>query len=303
LSDIAGLPPAVEARVAAWVKAGGRALLSAGTAAAQQRRIPVFDAPISGSHDFTRDDIRFAAVAAVDEAYAPAGPLAGWQGVKVFYVTRVDAPQAEVGLRLADQTPLLLEKSLGKGRVLLFATGFDRLTTDLPLHPQFVAFVDRLASYLSGRGSRVSAANVGDSIDLRPDPEVRGSADVLAPDGTHPLDLRQAEQVRTWPLPAAGFYALTLADSRHDLVAANISRLESDLAPASPDKLKLWQATNDAQGSAPGVGGASLIAPVAGTGAESVHNLWWYAMCLLLVAVVAESLVASRYLNTLRDRA
>jgi hypothetical protein len=34
---------------------------------------------------------------------------------------------------------------------------------------------------------------------------------------------------------------------------------------------------------------------------ESVHNLWWYAMCLVLVAVVAESLVASRYLNTLRD--
>ena len=48
LSDVAGLSPAVEARVAAWVKAGGRALISAGTAAAQQRRIPVFDAPILG---------------------------------------------------------------------------------------------------------------------------------------------------------------------------------------------------------------------------------------------------------------
>ncbi len=278
-------------------------MLSAGTAAAQQRRIPIFDAPITGSHDFTRDDSRFAAVAAVDDAYAPAGTLAGWQGIKVFYVTRVDAPQAQVGLRLADQTPLLLEKPLGKGRVLLFATGFDRLTTDLPLHPQFVAFVDRLASYLSGRGSRVSAASVGDSVDLRPDPAVRGSADVLAPDGTHPLDLRQAEQVHTWPLPAAGFYTLTLADSRHDLVAANISRLESDLAPASPDKLKLWQATNDARTTAPGLGKAAMTATVAASGAESVHNLWWYAMCLLLVAVVAESLVASRYLNTLRDRA
>ena len=42
LSDVAGLPPAVEARVAAWVKAGGRVLLSAGTAAAQLRRVPLF---------------------------------------------------------------------------------------------------------------------------------------------------------------------------------------------------------------------------------------------------------------------
>ncbi len=115
LSDLAGLPPTVEARVSSWVRAGGRVLLSAGTATAQQRRIPLFDAAILGTHDYTRDDIRFASIASVDEAYAPAGALAGWQGIKVFYVTRVDAPQAEVGLRLADQTPLLLEKTAGQG--------------------------------------------------------------------------------------------------------------------------------------------------------------------------------------------
>ncbi len=301
LSDVAGLAPAVEARVSAWVKAGGRVLISAGTAAAQQRRIPVFDAPVTGAHDFTRDDSRFAAIAAVDEAYAPAGALSGWQGIKIFYVTRVDAPQAQVGLRLADQTPLLMEKPLGKGRVVLFAAGFDRLTTDLPLHPQFVAFVDRLASYLSGRGARLSALSVGDSVDLRPDPALRASADVLAPDGRHPLDLRQAEQVRAWSLPAAGFYALTLADSRHDLVAANISRLESDLAPASPDKLKLWQATSADQSAAHSQPMSGVTEAPGARGEESVHNLWWYAMCLLLVAVVTESLVASRYLNTLRE--
>ena len=300
LSDLASLAPAVEVRLTQWVKGGGRLLISAGTAAAQQKRIPVFDARISGSHDYTRDDIRFAAVAAVDEAYAPAGTLAGWQGIRFFYVTRVDASAAQAGLRLADQTPLLLEKTLGKGRVLLFTSGFDRLTSDLPLHPQFVAFVDRLANYLSGRALRSSALSVGDSVDLRPDPTVRGSADVLAPDGSHPLDLRQAQQVRTWPLPAAGFYTLTLADSRHDVVAANISRLESDLTPASDDKLKLWQAASQAPQDAT-AHASSAPPPAAVAPEESIHNLWWYAMCLLLVAVVTESVVSSRYLNTLRD--
>jgi hypothetical protein len=212
----------------------------------------------------------------------------------------VDAPQAQVGLRLADQTPLLLEKPLGQGRVLLFATGFDRLTTDLPLHPQFVAFVDRLGSYLSGRGSRLSALTVGDSVNLRPDAAIHGSVDVLAPDGSHPLDLRQAAQVRTWPLPGAGFYALTLADSRHDLVAANVSRLESDLAQATPDTLKLWKASS-AEQVAQSAGTTTVTTAAAIGRKESAHNLWWYAMCLVLVAVVAESLVASRYLNTLRD--
>jgi hypothetical protein len=299
LSDLANLSPAAEARLTQWVKGGGRLLISAGTAAAQQQRIPVFDARVIGSHDYTRDDMRFAAVAAVDEAYAPAGTLAGWQGIRFFYVTRVDAPEAQTGLRLADQSPLLLEKPLGKGRVLLFTSGFDRLTTDLPLHPQFVAFVDRLANYLSGRTLRSSAMSVGDSVDLRPDPAVRGSADVLAPDGSHPLDLKQAQQVRAWPLPAAGFYTLTLADSRHDLVAANISRLESDLTPAGDDKLKLWQAASGAP-QAPTANAASAP-PAAIAAEESIHNLWWYAMCLLLVAVVTESVVSSRYLNPLRD--
>jgi hypothetical protein len=300
LSDLANLAPAEEERLTQWVKGGGRLLISAGTAAAQQKRVPVFAARISGSHDYTRDDTRFAAVAAVDEAYAPAGTLAGWQGIRFFYVTRVDASASQVGLRLADQNPLLLEKTLGQGRVLLFTSGFDRLTSDLPLHPQFVAFVDRLANYLSGRTLRSSALSVGDSVDLRPDPAVRGSADVLAPDGSHPLDLRQAQQVRTWPVPAAGFYTLTLADSRHDLVAANISRLESDLTPASDDKLKLWQAASRTPQAA--TADAASAAPAATVGAEeSTHNLWWYAMCLLLLAVVTESVVSSRYLNTLQD--
>ena len=112
--------------------------------------------------------------------------------------------------------------------------------------------------------------------------------------------MRQAEQVRSWPLPAAGFYALTLADSRHDLVAANISRLESDLdARKGPTSLSSGRPRTDNQ-RRPGAR-CEQRGTVAATREESIHNLWWYAMCLLLVAVVTESLVASRYLNTLRD--
>ncbi len=79
-------------------------------------------------------------------------------------------------------------------------------------------------------------------------------------------------------------------------VAANISRLESDLAPASSEKLKLWQAASET-----GPAGPAPVTGVAIATEESIHNLWWYAMCLLLVAVVAESLAASRYLNIQRE--
>ena len=125
----------------------------------------------------------------------------------------------------------------------------------------------------------------------------------LAPDGSHPLDLRQAQQVRTWSLAGrSGFYALTLADSRHDVVAANISRLESDLTPASDDKLKLWQVASSRDPATLRPPARPPAAPAATVGAEeSIHNLWWYAMCLLFPAVVTESVVSSRYLNTLQE--
>ena len=37
--------------------------------------------------------------------------------------------------------------------MLLFTSGLDNLTNDLPLHPVFVAFVDRTARYLSAASS------------------------------------------------------------------------------------------------------------------------------------------------------
>jgi len=40
---------------------------------------------------------------------------------------------------------------MGEGHVLLFASGFDNVTNDLPLNPAFVAFVDEAARYLAGR--------------------------------------------------------------------------------------------------------------------------------------------------------
>ena len=44
--------------------------------------------------------------------------------------------------RLSDGTPLLLEKQIGEGHVLLLTSGLENLTNDLPLHPVFVTFVD-----------------------------------------------------------------------------------------------------------------------------------------------------------------
>ena len=138
--------------------------------------------------------------------------------VKFFYAARVDPERkARVVARLADGTPLLIDKQMGEGHVLLFASGFDNLTNDLPLNPAFVAFVDQTARYLSGE-ERVSGARVVDSfVQLRtPETAQSGAAqagkgvDVIGPDGKRPLSLKEAAAVQSFQLAQGGFYQIGL---------------------------------------------------------------------------------------------
>ena len=83
--------------------------------------------------------------------------------MKIFYASAVDSGGARVAARLTDGTPLLLDKQIGEGHILLLTSGLDNLTNDLPLHPVFVAFVDRTARYLSG-SERLSGSRLVDSF-------------------------------------------------------------------------------------------------------------------------------------------
>ena len=110
---------------------------------------------------YSRDG--YAVVGQTDLTHPAMNDAAGWADLKIYYVAGVDADGARVIARLTDQTPLLMEKQIGEGHVLLFASGFDNLTNDLPVRPAFVAFVDRTARYLSGSDS-VSGSRLVDSF-------------------------------------------------------------------------------------------------------------------------------------------
>ena len=111
---------------------------------------------------------------------------------------------------LSDGTPLLLDKQLGEGHVLLLASGLENLTNDLPLHPAFVAFVDRSARYLSGSDRLTGSRVVESFVQLRAaesvQPKVQGaSVEVIDPDGKRPLSLSEAATVQSFQLTQAGF--------------------------------------------------------------------------------------------------
>jgi hypothetical protein len=206
LSDAALLPAGFADALGKYVRGGGSLLIALGPAATSGRRIPVFDENLRGERYSSRDGDLFQAIAWVDPAHPSIRLANNWEGVKFYQVARVEPGSAKVVARLADQTPVLLEKRVGQGRVIVFASAFDNLSNDFPLHASFVPFVQETARYLA-------------SLDDAP--------------RNLTVDSDQAQ---------GGFHQVR-QHGRQELVAVNADRRESDFDLIPAETLALWQHT------------------------------------------------------------
>jgi hypothetical protein len=296
LSDAVSLPSIFENALTRYVRGGGSVLIATGTSAAHHARIPIFGGTTSDAHAYSRNG--YAVVGQTDLTHPAMNDAAGWTDLKIYYVAGVDADGARVIVRLTDQTPLLMEKQTGEGHVLLLASGLDNLTNDLPVRPAFVAFVDRTARYLAGSESFSGSRLVDSFVPLRTAAARTGNpsagVEIIDPDGHRALSLAEAASAQSFQLTRAGFYQIRFANGHTALIGVNPDRRESDLQPIANDLLQLW-----------GKGSALPEPATAGYVQEkyTAHSIWWYVMLLVLVAAVAESIVASRYLGTQREEA
>jgi Aerotolerance regulator N-terminal/von Willebrand factor type A domain len=304
LSDAVTLPSIFDHTLAQYVAKGGSVLIALSTGAGHRARIPLWGGDVKDAHDYARAGAT-ATVGQVDfthpavEQAQPGRDNGGWAETKFLYASVVDPGQARVVARLSDGTPLLLDRQIGEGHVLLFTSGLENLTNDLPLHPVFVAFVDKAARYLSG-SERLSGSRLVDSfVQLRSAGEPMGevaSVEVIDPDGHRPLSLSEARTVQTFRLERAGFYQIRFANGRDAVIGVNPDRRESDLEPIAPDVQQLWSGSK----------GEASIQTATAAGDEAKYrpvSLWWYVMLLTLVVALAETALASGYLGTQREEA
>ncbi|MDP9114372.1 MAG: BatA domain-containing protein [Acidobacteriota bacterium] len=293
LSDINSLPSLLENSLTQYVRSGGSLLMAAGTAAGGRSQIPIFGAHIVQTRDYSRVPDRYMAVGSSDSSYPAVAKANGWPGVKFFYAVDVEPGDARVIVRLGDQTPLLLEKRIGEGRVILLTSGLDNLTNDFPLAPAFVPFIEQTARYLAGSERQGGARPVDAFLELRNAKEQAQGVEVTDPDGKRPLTLGEAASAQSFQLTEAGYYQLRLADGRQNVVGVNPDPKESNLDVIPPDVLALWQGNGNptSQNGAPGQAPPS----------KTPESLWWYVMLFVLAAAIAESVLASRYLGTQRE--
>jgi hypothetical protein len=293
LSDVNTVPQLLENSLTDYIRSGGSLLIAAGTSAGARSQIPIFGAHINETRDYSRVPDHYMGVGSSDSSYPSVAKADGWAGVKFFYALNVNPADARVMVRLGDQTPLLLEKRIGEGRVVLLTSGLDNLTNDFPLHPAFVPFIEQTARYLAGSERQGGARPVDAFLELRNAKEQAQGVEVTDPEGHRPLTLTEAASAQSFQLTEAGFYQLRLANGRQNEVGVNADPKESNLDVIPEDVLALWRGESPQQEAS----AASAPAPAK----KTPQTLWWYVMLLVLAFAVSESVLAANYLGTQRE--
>jgi hypothetical protein len=287
VSDVGALPQTFEDQLRAYVRNGGSVLVALGHTSVARPRVPVAGDQIDGTRYVGREGDLFQAAGYLDSSHPSIQQDNRWGDVKFYRAIRVEPGNARVVARLSDETPLLIDQSEGQGHILIFASTLDNIDNDFPVHASFVPFVGQTARYLGRLESGPASVTVGAFEELR-DPQEKGTAvDVLDPKGERVLSLAEAAKAQNIQFTQAGFYDIRRPNGRNELVAVNSDRRESDLTPAPPETLSLWQ--NTANGT-PAEGGAAAVQ-------EKPLSLWWYVMLAVLALVLAESLLGNRHLS------
>jgi hypothetical protein len=295
LSDVGMMPAGLENSLRAYVAGGGSLLIALGIHSAELTRVPVSNEAIQGSSYASLSGSRFETVAAADAEHPALRRANKLDGVKFYQVIRVDPGPSRVVARLTNQVPLLLEKQVGEGRVLVFTSTFDNISNDLPQHNSFVPFVEETARYLGAQQDISTNVAAGSYIELRSAKDRGAAIDVTDPDGTHPLSLKDATAAQTFQVTREGFYEIHRANGRQEFVAVHADRRESDLTPVPQETLDLWRNTGrgpDTPSSQDGSAAQNQARP---------WSLWRYALLLVLITAIIESVLASRYLSVEKE--
>ena len=191
-------------------------------------------------------------------------------------------------------SPAVIERTVGSGRVLLWASALDTSWSELPTRGVFVPFIHQSMRFLSAYSEPRPWLNVGQVLDASSAAVKQDAAQrvVLTPSGKRvPL---QDEGSEVMELTEAGFYELRARDKDVVVVAANVDPAEGVLTTIDP-KLIAAVATG---GSGGDVGSKGPEIPLTPEAQERSQRLWWYLLVAGLLLLGAETLMSNRLAKT-----
>ncbi len=202
-------------------------------------------------------------------------------------------------LAFKDNAPALLERQVGKGRVLFFATSADIEWTTLPVRSAYVPFTQRAVQYLARRSSNVGEKGLraGDPVKLEVGGLVKERVVIKGPLGQERerVVLEPEEGLVTLTPHYAGVYQVWAEsddpEQGTELVdlhfAVNVSPSESTLTGVSPEEMRQWlERQQEAKGESGEPGSVTMR--------EKRVNIWPKLLFLFTLILLAETVLGTR---------
>ncbi len=291
VTDAGLLNTAAVNRLTEYVRGGGVLLMGF-----SQRSTALSQVPVTG-HAFrvlgrpptAERSAEFVAAGVLDLTHPAMRGLEGLRSARFHrYVALETTEQDRVLARLEDDTPLVVESTVGNGRVLLFTSSMDRAWNDLPLQPVFVPMVANFSDHMLGGAGFSSEAALGSTLALRAMGMAGGQ--IFDPRGRAALGLGGG--TGDVLVDQIGYYEV-VGGGRTELVAVNFDARESDLTTLDEAALARWTALGQQ------ADGRQLTAAD-----DTVSRIPWalgpWLLLLLVAAAIMESWVGNWHLRVRR---
>lgn len=257
--------------------------MTAGPETRAAGRLPLLDAALAPG----RFDQPGRGIIAADSSHPVLSNFAAWRDLTVFQTVKLAKPGvAEVILELDDGTPLLIESSVGSGRLMILMSALDSQWNSLVISPAFIDFIVNTLSYLADDLLPVDVL-VGQAFALPAQ-----SIQLFDVSGKRVLGLGDTVGRPTVRIDEPGVYQLRTPGSTR-LLAVNTDVRESDLSPAAQEVLQRWQSAT-ATDITSDINSTPLETSDQGSVDERriVPLAYWLLVALLLL-VIAEPLLAN----------
>lgn len=244
LANLADPAPAAPALID-FVRKGGGLVLSVGDNVTAERwnsaLSSLLPAPLARPRDLVSLDAESGEPLAIPDATLDLFTPFTQNGLDAFRRVRqrrvittgtyADGPELRTLLRTESGVPLLIERKVGTGRVLLWTSTLDLGWGNAPLQAVYAPLAQRITGWLGGEvggSARRADGEVGQPVQV-PLPEGVADVEVRAPDGATIPSTRSSDAIAFTPIEPGAYTVGVAGQPPRARVAVNASVAESDV--------------------------------------------------------------------------
>jgi exonuclease VII small subunit len=193
---------------------------------------------------------------------------------------------ADVLMRFDNTLPALVERQVGDGKVILFASTMDLEWNNLALQGMYLPFVHETLRHLVAPETSQRAYTIGDTISLEALLDDGAELEVTYPDGesrelplgANVLEANQPGFMAVQSEQGARYFAVNLPTEESNLLATSVGTVNDMIINPETSPVQSREVRT-----------AQMVAEL-----EQPQRVWWWIMCLVIVLMLAEARIANR---------